>query len=90
MADKLLLTPEEAAEALSIGRSKLYELISRGLLETVSIGSCRRIPRSALDEFIARLRASAAPRPRGVLSDEPTRLVATGEEDSWRSARSAR
>ena len=65
MLNKLLLTPEEAAEALSIGRSKLYELIGAGLLETVALGACRRIPRDALDEFVAppaRERGTARPR----------------------------
>ena len=33
--EKLLLTPNEAAKALSISRSKLYELIGQGRLSTV-------------------------------------------------------
>ena len=52
---KLLLTPEEAADALSIGRSKLYELISDGRLPSVRIDASRRVPTSALLEFIERL-----------------------------------
>lgn len=54
--DKILLTPEAAAEVLSIGRSKLYELLATGALESVTIGASRRVPRDALDEFVARLR----------------------------------
>ncbi len=53
--DKLLLTPEEAGEALSIGRSKVYELIGRGHLASVRIDRSRRIPKHAVDEFVARL-----------------------------------
>jgi excisionase family DNA binding protein len=53
--NKLLLTPEEAAEALSIGRTKVYELLGQGLLRSVRIGTCRRIPREALDEFVGGL-----------------------------------
>jgi excisionase family DNA binding protein len=49
---KLLLTPNEAAEALSISRSKLYELLARGEVESVLIGASRRIPVSALERFI--------------------------------------
>jgi excisionase family DNA binding protein len=61
---RLLVTPEQAAEVLSIGRSKLYELIAAGLLETVRIGSCRRIPMVALTEFVQRLRRlTAEPEP---------------------------
>jgi excisionase family DNA binding protein len=42
--DKLLLTPTEAATALGIGRSKVYELMQTGQLESVHIGACRRVP----------------------------------------------
>ncbi len=54
--DKLLLTPVEAAKALGIGRSKIYELIQAGQLKSVRIGSCRRIPLDALHELLADLR----------------------------------
>lgn len=50
--DKLLLTPEEAAEALSIGRSKLYQLLAAGALRSVTIGSSRRVPVEALRSFV--------------------------------------
>ncbi len=56
--EKLLLTPEEASEALSIGRSKLYELLADGTLESVVIGACRRVPRAAIEQFVDRLRTS--------------------------------
>lgn len=61
--DKLLLTPEEASEALSIGRSKLYELLADGSLESVAIGACRRVPRAAIEQFVERLRASESEPP---------------------------
>lgn len=56
--DKLLLKPEEAADVLSIGRSKVYELIGTGELASVRIGACRRVPTEALVEFVTRLRSS--------------------------------
>ena len=52
----LLLTPEEAAKRLSISRSSVYELISKGSLESVTIGRSRRIPSAALKEFVEHLR----------------------------------
>lgn len=55
--DKLLLTPEEAAKALSVGRSKVYELISAGSLGSVRIGGSRRIPVDALKDFVESLAA---------------------------------
>ncbi|WP_424861658.1 helix-turn-helix transcriptional regulator [Streptomyces sp. MMS24-I29] len=51
-ADRLLYRPEEAAELLSIGRSTLYELMTAGLLEYVKLGRCRRIRRSALEQYV--------------------------------------
>ena len=52
MTDPILLTPTEAARALGIGRSKLYELMREGRIRSVRIGTCRRVPTSALDEFV--------------------------------------
>ncbi len=53
--DKLLLTAEEVAQALGIGRSKVYELMASGLLRSVVIGRLRRVPAVRLAEFVARL-----------------------------------
>jgi excisionase family DNA binding protein len=51
----LLLSPAEAAAHLSIGRSKVYELMRLGQLRSVKIGASRRIPQAALADFIAAL-----------------------------------
>jgi excisionase family DNA binding protein len=64
---RLLFTVEEAARALGIGRTRMFELIQAGSVETVLIGRLRRIPFDALDAFITGLRESpqgsaAAPR----------------------------
>ena len=56
--DKLLLTPTEAAAALGIGRSKVYELMRAGTLGSVRIDTCRRIPTAELAALIDRLRGS--------------------------------
>jgi len=55
MTDPILLTPTEAATALGIGRSKLYQLLQAGVLESVHIGTCRRIPAQALTALVDRL-----------------------------------
>ena len=60
MSVRLLLTPTEAAEALGIGRSKLYELLQTGVLESVHIGACRRIPTEAVLALVDRLRGGVA------------------------------
>jgi len=54
--NKLLLTPEEAAAVLSICRSRVYELLRAGVLDSVQIGTSRRVPADALTEFVEALR----------------------------------
>lgn len=54
--ERVLLTPVEAARALGIGRSKVYELMLSRALASVKIGGSRRIPTDAIDEFVASLR----------------------------------
>jgi excisionase family DNA binding protein len=63
--EKLLLTPEDAAELLSIGRSKVYDLIGDGRLASVRIDSSRRVPMSALLEFVQGLQATLNELPAG-------------------------
>lgn len=48
----LLLTATEVAARLSLGRSKVYEMIARRELPVVKIGSAVRVPRQALEEWI--------------------------------------
>lgn len=54
--EPLLLTPEQAAERLGIGRTKTYELIRAGELESVKVGRLRRVPVDALAAYVASLR----------------------------------
>lgn len=55
----LLLTPERAADRLEVGRTKIYELMKSGQIESVKVDRCRRIPAAALEEYVARLRDEA-------------------------------
>ncbi len=57
MDEKLLLTIDEAAQRLGIGRSHTYVYVLRGDIPSVKLGRSRRVPVAALDEFIERLRA---------------------------------
>jgi excisionase family DNA binding protein len=52
---RLLLTVPEAAEALAISRSKLYELFAAGLVRSVRIDGSRRVPIEALEAYVATL-----------------------------------
>jgi excisionase family DNA binding protein len=51
----LLLTPEQAARALAIGRTKLYSLLAEGVLASVMVGGSRRVPVQALETYVAGL-----------------------------------
>jgi excisionase family DNA binding protein len=59
--ERLLITLEEAARRLSVGRTTLYELAARGELQTVTIGRCRRVPLSSLNSFVERLTSEGSP-----------------------------
>jgi len=58
--EPLLVTAQQAARSLSICRTKVYELLRNGELESVRIGTSRRIPAAALTEYIERLRTGAS------------------------------
>ncbi len=49
---KVLLSPDQAAEALGCGRTQVYSLISDGRLRSVKIGRLRRIPVSELHRYV--------------------------------------
>lgn len=52
---RVLLSVEEAAEQLSLSRTRLYALIKTGDIESVRVGRLRRVPADALLHFVARL-----------------------------------
>jgi excisionase family DNA binding protein len=49
---RLLLTPEEAARALGVSRAKLYPMLMRRQIASIRIGGSRRIPLSALQQYV--------------------------------------
>jgi len=53
--EQLLITVDEAARRLSIGRSHIYEQMQRGRLRSVHIGRSRRILERDLEDFIEQL-----------------------------------
>jgi excisionase family DNA binding protein len=61
--DQLLVTPEEAGRRLSVGRTTIYELMSRGELQSVNIGRGRRVAVSSLSSFVSKLLSTADERP---------------------------
>lgn len=51
-AGDLVLTIEEAADVLRIGRTTMYALIAAGEVESVCIGRLRRIPVRCLRTYV--------------------------------------
>ncbi|KOG07918.1 excisionase family DNA-binding protein [Streptomyces viridochromogenes] len=59
----VLLTVEEAARRLQIGRTVCYRLIHSGELESITVGHLRRVPADAVPEFVTRRRKRQRPAP---------------------------
>ncbi len=51
----VVLTVEEAAKALRIGRTSMYALIKSGDIQTVLIGGLRRVPVAVIHRYVASL-----------------------------------
>jgi excisionase family DNA binding protein len=60
MTERLVVTPEEAAEVLKVSRSRIYELIRKGEIASVKLGRVRRIRVEKLREYLDRLEAEQA------------------------------
>ena len=56
----VLYSVDEAASALRLSKSVLYELIRSGRLHTVKAGRRRLVPVAALAEYVASLEEGAA------------------------------
>lgn len=52
-AERIVLTVEEVAEHLGVGRTMVYALVRSGDIESIAIGRLRRIPVEAVDDFVA-------------------------------------
>lgn len=51
----VLVTVEEAARRLSIGRTATYMLVLKGELQSVKIGRTRRVVVTSITDYITRL-----------------------------------
>ncbi|GAB2937825.1 helix-turn-helix domain-containing protein [Micromonospora sp. NPDC003197] len=59
--NRVVLTIEEAALRLGIGRTTMYALIKAGQIRTVTIGRLRRVPTFCIDEYVRSLLTNPAP-----------------------------
>ena len=56
--EQVLLTVEEVARALRIGRSRVFDLIKSGELASVKIGHSRRVSPDAVRDFARSLKVA--------------------------------
>ena len=63
-SDRLLLTPEEAAEVLRVGRTTIYALMKAGDLHGIHIGRSCRLSRAELERYVRHLEAPEPVQPR--------------------------
>jgi excisionase family DNA binding protein len=49
----LMLTPEQVADELQVGRSKVYGMLASGEIPSVKLGRLIRVPRALLEAWIA-------------------------------------
>ena len=57
---RVLYRIDEAAELLSVSKSRVYELVRSGQLRTVKAGKSHRVPARSLDEYVVRLLRGSA------------------------------
>jgi excisionase family DNA binding protein len=55
-----LLTVEEAANELRLGRTRTYELVAAGIIRSVKVGRSRRVPATEIARYVERLLAEQA------------------------------
>lgn len=79
---KLLYRVPEAVQALGISRSRLYELLRDGEIESVTAGRTRLIPAHALETFAQRLCDESGALTRG--GDQTSAARAEDAEETLR------
>ena len=75
--DQLLLTPEEAARALRVGRTTVYALMKTGELRAVYIGRSCRLPVAELERYVSRLETLRPAREHRIDQVEAGRTAST-------------
>ena len=52
--ERMLYRPSEAAQAIGVSRSRVYELINSGEIPSLQVGGVKRVPVDKLREWIER------------------------------------
>jgi excisionase family DNA binding protein len=54
-APRVMLTAEQAAEAIGVGRTTMFALIKSGEIKSIRIGRLRRVPLDSIEAYTNRL-----------------------------------
>ena len=57
--DQICVRVNDAARMIGVGRTKLYELIAAGEVETIKLGKATRITTASLHDLVRRRRETA-------------------------------
>ena len=60
MVERILYRPGEAAQAIGVSRSRMYELIASGEIPSVTVGHVKRVPVDKLHEWVKRQTSGSA------------------------------
>lgn len=52
--ERILYRPSEAAEAIGVSRSRMYELLASGEVPSIQVGHVKRVPVDKLREWVER------------------------------------
>ena len=53
LPDRVLLRPEEGAEAAGVSRSFFFKLLADGSIRSIKVGRLRRIPLSEIERWVS-------------------------------------
>jgi excisionase family DNA binding protein len=73
MPEPIVYTPLDVADKLQLGRTKVFELLRTGELQSVLIGRSRRILPEQLEAYMERLRSGFGPMAKDETSTAPRR-----------------
>ena len=59
--ERILYRPGEAAEAIGVSRSRMYELLASGEIPSVNVGNVKRVPVDKLREWVEQQVAQGRP-----------------------------
>jgi hypothetical protein len=85
-----LITTAQARGLLSIGDTKLWQLIGDGTLETVKLDCRRMVVFESIERFVSRLRQQETDRPRSAHADKAIASSAVKRRGKPRRMRRAR